>query len=142
MRLAWIVIRGANHNAAESRKLADIAVTRARSEDFASVARALSEDAATRVNGGALPKAQPNTLPPEVSKASLSLAVGQVSQPFRNGGGDYIILKVLDRDASNLPDFESAKRELGERVYMDKMAQARRTWLDNLRRQQHVEVRL
>jgi hypothetical protein len=49
---------------------------------------------------------------------------------------------VLDRDASNMPDFESAKRELGERVYMDKMAQARRSWLDNLRRQQHVEVRL
>jgi len=51
-------------------------------------------------------------------------------------------LKVLERDPSNLPDFESAKRELGERVYMDKMAQARRAWLDNLRRQQHVDVRL
>ena len=36
----------------------------------------------------------------------------------------------------------SAKQELGERVYMDKMAQARRAWLDNLRRQQHVDVRL
>jgi peptidyl-prolyl cis-trans isomerase SurA len=141
VRLAWIVIRGANHSANEARKLADEAATRARREDFASVARALSEDAATRGNGGAMNKAQPSTLPPDIARNSLSLAVGQVSLPLRSGG-DFMILKVLDRDPSNLPDFDSSKRDLGERVYMDKMAQARRTWLDNLRRQQHVDVRL
>lgn len=141
VRLAWIVIRAENHSAADARKLADEAVMRARSEDFASVARALSEDPATRAHGGAMNKAQPNSLPPDVARNSLLLAVGQVSQVFK-AGGDYIILKVLERDPSNLPDFETAKRELSERVYMDKMAAARRVWLDNLRRQQHVEVRL
>jgi peptidyl-prolyl cis-trans isomerase SurA len=141
VRLAWIVIRGSNHSAAEARKLADEAVTRARTEDFAAVARALSEDTVTRAHGGAMNKALPSALPPDISKSSLALAVGQVSLPIRSGG-DFVIIKVLERDASNLPDFETSKRELGERVYMDKMAQARRTWLDNLRRQQHVEVRL
>jgi peptidyl-prolyl cis-trans isomerase SurA len=141
VRLAVIVIRGQNHGAAEARSLADQAARRARSEDFASVARALSEDPTSRANGGALNKAQPQALPPDLAKASLSLAVGQVSLPLRSGG-DFIILKVLERDASSLPDFESAKRELSERVYMDKMAQAKRSWLDNLRRQQHVDVRL
>jgi parvulin-like peptidyl-prolyl isomerase len=86
-------------------------------------------------------KAQPTQMSPELARASSSLAVGQVSQPLRLGA-DFVILKVLARDESNLPDFESAKRELGERVYMDKMAQARRAWLDTLRRQQHVEIRL
>jgi len=141
VRLAWLVIRGENHSLAEARKLADEAASRARREDFASVARALSEDPATRSHGGAMNKAQPSALPPDVARNSLTLAVGQVSLPFK-AGGDFIVLKVLERDASNLPDFESSKRELGERVYMDKMAQARRTWLDNLRRQQHVDVRL
>ena len=141
VRLAWIVIRGANHSAAEARELADAASARARREDFAGVARALSEDTTTRANGGAMNKAQPSTLPPELARNALALSVGQVSQPFRVGA-DFVILKVLERDPSNLPDFDSAKRDLGERVYMDKMAQARRTWLDNLRRQQHVEVRL
>jgi peptidyl-prolyl cis-trans isomerase SurA len=141
VRLAVIVIRGQNHGAAEARSLADQAARRARSEDFASVARALSEDPTSRANGGALNKAQPQALPPDLAKASLGLAVGQVSLPLRSGG-DFIILKVLERDASSLPDFESAKRELSERVYMDKMAQAKRSWLDNLRRQQHVDVRL
>jgi peptidyl-prolyl cis-trans isomerase SurA len=141
VRLAWIVIRGQNHSAAEARKLADDAIARVHREDFGSVARALSEDAATRSNGGIMNKLQPAALPADVARISLSLADGQVSQPIRSGS-DYIIIKVLGRDASNLPDYETAKRELSERVYMDKMAQARRSWLDNLRRQQHVDVRL
>jgi peptidyl-prolyl cis-trans isomerase SurA len=141
VQLAWIVIRGANHGAAEARKLADSAAARARSGDFASVARAMSEDSATSAGGGAMPKTRPDRLPPELARSSVTLAVGQVSQAFRSGG-DFVIIKVLARDASSLPDYESAKMELGERVRMDKMAQARRNWLDNLRRQHHVEVRL
>jgi peptidyl-prolyl cis-trans isomerase SurA len=141
VQLAVIVIRGSTHGADGARQLASEAAARLRREDFASVARAMSEDATSRANGGALNKAQPPALPPDIARNSLSLAVGQVSQPFRSGG-DYIIVKVLERDPSNLPDFDSAKRELGERVYMDKMAKARRSWLDNLRRQQHVDVRL
>lgn len=141
VKVAWIVIHGQARSAADARKLADEAVSRSRTEDFANVARSLSEDAATRANGGALNKSAPNALPPEVARVSLTLAAGQVSQPFRNGG-DLVVIKVLERDPSNLPDYETAKRELSERVYMDKMAAARRSWLDNLRRQQHVDVRL
>ncbi|RYZ09159.1 MAG: peptidylprolyl isomerase [Myxococcales bacterium] len=141
VRLAVIVIRGATHGADGARKLANESAARLRREDFASVARAVSEDATTRASGGALNKAQPAALPPDIARASLNLAVGQFSQPLRSGA-DYIIVKVLERDPSNLPDFDSAKRELSERVYMDKMAQAKRSWLDNLRRQQHVDVRL
>ena len=141
VRLSWIVVRGANHSAAEARKLIDVAATRVQHEDFASVARDLSEDTASRANGGAFNKVLPSALPPDLARNALLLAVGQVSQPFKSGA-DFVIIKVLERDPSNLPDFDSAKRDLGERVYMDKMAQARRTWLDNLRRQQHVDVRL
>ncbi len=140
VRLAWIVVRGARHGA-EARKLADAVASRARQEDFGAVARALSEDTATASSGGALPKTTPEKLPPDIARNSLGLAVGQVSQPFRSGG-DFVVLKVLERDPSNMPDYESAKRDLSERVYMDKMAQARRSWLDNLRRQHHVEIRL
>ena len=141
VRLSWIVVHGAGRSVAEARKLIDAAAARLQREDFASVARSASEDATSRANGGAMNKVQPNLLPAELQRNAQALAVGQVSQPFKVGA-DFVILKVLERDPSNLPDFESAKRELGERVYMDKMAQARRAWLDNLRRQQHVDVRL
>jgi peptidyl-prolyl cis-trans isomerase SurA len=141
VRLAVIVIRGGNRGADGARKLASEVAARLRREDFATVARSVSEDPATRANGGALNKAQPAALPPDLARGSVNLAVGQHSQPLRVGS-DFVIIKVLERDASNLPDFDSAKRELSERVYMDKMAQAKRGWLDNLRRQQHVDVRL
>jgi peptidyl-prolyl cis-trans isomerase SurA len=141
VRLALIVIRGSTHGPVEARRLANEAASRARREDFASVARAVSEDATSRANGGAMNKALPSALPPDIARGSLNLAVGEVSAPIKSGA-DFLVLKVLERDPSSLPDFESAKRELSERVYMDKMAQARRSWLDNLRRQNHVEVRL
>jgi peptidyl-prolyl cis-trans isomerase SurA len=53
-----------------------------------------------------------------------------------------LIVRVNSRAPSQLPTFDEARRELGDRVYMDKMGQARRTWLDGLRRRNHVEVRL
>ena len=85
VKLAWIVIRGSNHSAADARKLADSAVIRTRSEDFANVARALSEDSSTRDRGGLLPKGAPSSLPPEIARNAAALAAGQVSQPFRVG---------------------------------------------------------
>lgn len=141
VQLAWIVVRGEGRTPAEARKLAEAAAARARHEDFAGVARAVSEDPGTRAGGGAMAKTRPDALQPDVARQAASLAVGQISQPFRVGK-DFVVLKVLERDASSLPDYEAAKRELSERVYMDKMAQARRVWLDNLRRQHHVDVRL
>ena len=60
---------------------------------------------------------------------------------FRRGD-DFMIVRVESRTASQLPTFDEARRELGDRVYMDKMGQARRTWLDGLRRRNHVEIRL
>jgi peptidyl-prolyl cis-trans isomerase SurA len=67
--------------------------------------------------------------------------VGESSQVVRMGD-DFVIVRVNSRAASQLPTFDEARRELGDRVYMDKMGQARRTWLDGLRRRNHVEIRL
>src|SRR5690606_3157391 len=66
---------------------------------------------------------------------------GETSPPIRLGSR-LIVLKVLEREESQLPDFDEARRELGERVYLEKMAQAKKTWLDGLRRQHYVEIRL
>jgi peptidyl-prolyl cis-trans isomerase SurA len=140
VQLAWIVVRGGKHGG-QAQRIAEQVAERARREDFATVARQLSDDDATRENGGALARSRPDALPPAIARQALTLSAGQVSAPFRYGP-DFIVLKVLDRDPSALPDYASARRELSERVYMDKMAQARRGWLDTLRRQHHVEVRL
>jgi len=71
----------------------------------------------------------------------MALEVGESSPPVPMDDS-FVIVRVNSRDASQLPPFDDARRELGDRVYMDKMNQARRTWLDGLRRRNHVEVRL
>jgi peptidyl-prolyl cis-trans isomerase SurA len=139
LRVAWIrVAAGADGS---GRALAERLAEAARSQDFGQLARQFSQDRATRDLGGQLPQDKLADLPASVSRASLSLEVGEASAPVRVEG-DYAIVRVNSRDASQLPAFDEARRELGDRVYMDKMAQARRTWLDGLRRRNHVEVRL
>jgi peptidyl-prolyl cis-trans isomerase SurA len=71
----------------------------------------------------------------------MSLDAGAVSEPVRDGD-DFVILKVVARDESSLPTFDDAKDELGQRVYMEKMTKAKQHWLNGLKRQTHVEVRL
>jgi peptidyl-prolyl cis-trans isomerase SurA len=137
VHVAWIRIPGG----ADGRALAERVAEAARSQDFATLAREFSQDRATRDNGGVLPETTLSSLPPAIARASLALEVGESSPPFTMDG-DFVILRVNSRDASQLPPFDDARRELGDRVYMDKMNQARRVWLDGLRRRNHVEVRL
>gem|GEM_PF-237523 len=139
LRVAWIRIPSGADGA--GRALAERVAEAARIQDFASLARQFSQDRATKDAGGLLPQDKITDLPQAVARASLALEAGEASPPL-HVDDDFVIIRVNSRDASQLPSFEDARRELGDRVYMDKMAQARRTWLDGLRRQNHVEVRL
>lgn len=139
LRVAWIRIPGGSDGS--GRALAERVAEAAHSQEFAQLARQFSQDRATRDTGGQLPQTKLAELPTGVARASLDLQVGEASPPLRIGD-DYVIVRVNSRDSSQLPAFEEARRELGDRVYMEKMGQARRSWLDGLRRRNHVEVRL
>ncbi|HEX3850812.1 MAG TPA: peptidylprolyl isomerase [Polyangiaceae bacterium] len=123
------------------RALAERVAEAARSQDFATLARQFSQDRSTRDSGGQLSQTKLAELPPSVARAAMALEVGESSPPVQMDDA-FVIVRVNSRDASQLPPFDDARRELGDRVYMDKMNQARRTWLDGLRRRNHVEVRL
>jgi len=139
LRVSWIRIPFGTDGS--GRALAERVSEAAHRQDFAQLAREFSADRATSAEGGLLPQGKPADLPPSIARASLGLDVGEISTPLRVGD-DYVIVRVNSRDASQLPSFDDARRELGDRVYMDKMSQARRSWLDGLRRRNHVEVRL
>lgn len=145
-RAAWIRIdapRGAPRPELERRQaLADGTAERARGgADFGALARAHSDDAATREGGGLLGRLRPGQLHPILDRIAMGMDVGEVSTPVRAGDALFI-LKLLEREESELPSFADARPELAERVYLEKMAKARRHWLDSLRRQTHVEIRL
>lgn len=136
---AWIVLDGRGADASTQSELLS---KRARSgESFADLAKIHSIDPATRAFGGRLGKLAPGKLPAAVEKVAQRLEVGETSAPIRLGDR-FVILRVTARDETQLPSFDEARAELGERVYGEKMAKARRRWLEGLRGQSHVEVRL
>jgi len=109
--------------------------------DFADLAQRYSSDKKTAAKGGELGRFAPGKLPMAIDRALMSLEPGDITMPIKIGDS-YVIARLLARDATQLPTLEEAKAELVERVYSDKMGQARRRWLDGLRRQMHVEIRL
>lgn len=137
--VSWILVEGGNANSAT---LAESLTQRARTgESFAELARQYSLDEITRRRGGELGLMSPGRLPAAVDRVAQRLEPGEISSPVRLGDR-FAILKLNRRDESQLPDFEEARAELTERVYGEKMAKARRRWLDGLRHQTHVDVRL
>jgi peptidyl-prolyl cis-trans isomerase SurA len=144
-KLAWLVV------SAEGTGVGAIAKARARAEqlairaragaDFAQLARTESDDPTTKHLGGLLGTVRPTQLPPGLDHGVTGLDVGEVSAPLRIGSR-FVVLKVLERTAAPIPEYEAAEAQLKERVYMEKMDEARKQWLDGLRRQTHVETRL
>jgi peptidyl-prolyl cis-trans isomerase SurA len=145
-RAAWIRLgapRGLTPEELRARReQAEGIVAAARAgEDFGELARKFSEDAPTRLKGGTLGELKAGQLPPALDSVLLLLEPGAVSEPIRHGD-DFVILKLVDRDPTSLPPFDKARDELMQRVYMEKVGAARRHWIDGLKRQTHVEVRL
>ncbi len=127
--------------AAAVRKQAEQVARSARTSDFAWLARRYSTDAATRDAGGVMAIRQLAEVPPTIGRVLGTLEVGEVSTVITVPGG-FAIFKLHTREESSLPSYDEARNELSQRVYLEKMNHARRAWLDNLRRQQHVEIRL
>jgi peptidyl-prolyl cis-trans isomerase SurA len=144
-RVAWIQLLGrpgaGRADTLALRKRAEAIAQAAAHYDFAALARQHSDDRGTRENGGLLPTTHLEQAPAQLQRVLVGLDVGDVSPVVAIPGG-FAIFKLLSREETSLPDYEEARAELSQRVYLEKMTQARRTWLDNLRRQQHVEVRL
>ena len=145
-RAAWIRIdaaRGATTAELNTkRRLADRIAEQAKAGgDFAELAQRFSDDMATRSTGGLLGRLKPGRLPKLIDRIIGNLEPGETSSPVRLGNA-YYILKLLEREESELPTFENSRSELQERLYLEKVNKARRHWLDSLRRRTHVDIRL
>jgi peptidyl-prolyl cis-trans isomerase SurA len=128
-------------SAGERRALAQSILARAQGGvDFAELARQHSTDAATRDQGGLLPPLKPGQLEPALDRLAMTLEVGQVSAV--RVGDKLVVLKLVEREESELPSYEDAREELHQRVYMEKMEKARQHWLESMRRRTHVDIRL
>lgn len=88
-------------------------------EDFATVAREMSTDQATKGNGGeriAVPVVE-SGLPTEAEKVMGELAVGQVSEPVKSGFGYYFI-RVDSVNPREAVAFEEVREQLKQQLQM------------------------
>jgi peptidyl-prolyl cis-trans isomerase SurA len=107
--------------------------------DFADLARVHSEDA-TAARGGELDWLFPGDTVPDFERAYQELKIGEVSQPIRTPFG-YHLIQVLERRSAELSP-ERMRLEARQALRERKADEAYQEWLQQLRGQTYVEVRL
>ncbi|MFO1097732.1 MAG: peptidylprolyl isomerase [Xanthobacteraceae bacterium] len=80
-------------------------------EDFATVAKALTEDPPGKQDGGDLGFFTKDQMVPEFSEAAFKLDKGQVSEPVKSAFGWHII-KIEDKRKRQAPEFDQVKDQI------------------------------
>lgn len=92
-------------------KIEEVQARLAKGEDFAKLAKEVSQDPGSANNGGDLGYAGPGVYDPAFEKALYSLNKDQVSAPVRSQFGWHLI-KLLGVEAPQAPSFASLKEKL------------------------------
>jgi parvulin-like peptidyl-prolyl isomerase len=110
-------------------------------EDFGALAKELSEDPATRAEGGDLGYfGKEMGLPKPVEELVFSMKVGDVGGPVRGNQGFHVI-KLVDRRAKDIKPLGEVKEELRGRLRQKEMERQTKAYLTELRRKTLVDIR-
>lgn len=108
-------------------------------DDFATVARAVSEDTVSANDGGDLGWLSPGDTVPEFEQVIADLPIGQMSEPVQSRFGWHLI-EVLDRRSYDTTD-ETKRNACARQIRAAKAQEERELWARRLRDQAFVEVR-
>lgn len=125
---------------AARQKLAEVRQQVVQGDDFAAVAKVLSEDPGSAVEGGDLGWASPDVYAPEFRDVVQRIPQGEVSQPFRSPFG-WHILQVMDRRTQDTTD-EVKRQQAVAAIRNSKLGEETELWTRRLRDQAFVEYRL
>ena len=112
----------------------------AQGEDFATLARANSQDPGSGSEGGDLGWVTPGQMVPEFEKAMDSLAVGEVSEPVKSRFGWHLIQVQDRREHDNTEDYQRTRAR--ESIRQRKTDEELEIWLRRLRDESYVEYHL
>jgi peptidyl-prolyl cis-trans isomerase SurA len=124
--------------------LAEELARRAREgEDFCQLVAQYSDDVSTKDtcgSHGAQPMA--NLLPP-IQQALQTLKAGSISDPIPVAvGQDQVLVVLQPLGQPRVPPFDDVKSEMTQRALIDGLDRARKQWLEELRRNVYIDVRL
>ena len=109
-------------------------------DDFAAIARGVSEDPVSAADGGDLGWSEPGVFVPEFEEALAALVTGQLSAPFQTRYG-WHIAEVTDSRAYDTTD-ELKEQRCVEQIRASKLEEEQQLWLRRLRDEAFVEIRL
>jgi peptidyl-prolyl cis-trans isomerase C len=110
-------------------------------EDFAKLAKDLSDDPGSKANGGDLDFFTHDRMVPEFADAAFKLKVGEVSDPVKSQFG-YHIIKVTDKKAARTVPFAEAKDKILAYLKETKKRQAVNELITSMRAKADVKVYL
>lgn len=109
-------------------------------EDFAVLAKTTSEDPGSAVNGGDLGWAQLSAYVGEFARVADKLKDNEISEPFKSEYGWHIVQMLGRRQFDNT---ETAAREQAYEALRDaRLDEATESWLQQLRDEAYVEIRI
>jgi len=109
-------------------------------DDFASLARAHSDDKGSAINGGSLDWVGPGALVPPFEEAMNKLGINDISQPVQTQFGWHII-QVLGRENQDNSD-QFRKDKVRDEIRKRKIEEETELWLRRLRDEAYVEIDL
>lgn len=107
-------------------------------ESFAELANEHSQDPGSAIKGGELGWADPSMYVPEFRDISLSLPIGEISQPFRTMHG-WHILEVMDRRESDTTEQATKQKAYGI-LYKQRFPAEAYAWLNELRQEAYIKI--
>lgn len=114
------------------------AAARAKKEDFAKVAKEVSEEPGAAESGGDLGYFPKDRMVPEFAEAAFSQKVGQVGEPVRTQFGWHVI-KVTDKKPAGTVSYDEVKKQLLAYLKTDKQRKAVQEMLKSMRDSAKVE---
>ncbi|MGK7346063.1 MAG: peptidylprolyl isomerase [Candidatus Nitrospinota bacterium M3_3B_026] len=108
-------------------------------EDFAELARSVSEDPGTASNGGDLGFFGRGRMVPEFEEAAFNTEPGKVSGIVESRFG-YHLVKVLERRPAGVLPFEEVKEDVRTKLEQEKVRDGVQSYVKKLREQMNVKV--
>jgi peptidyl-prolyl cis-trans isomerase SurA len=125
---------------AASEKLGEIRRQILAGDDFATVAKAVSEDPGSAIEGGDMGWMNPRGFVPEFAAKCETMPLGELSEPFKTQFG-WHILEVLDRRIQDTTE-EVRRQQAVMAIRNSKLGEETELWTRRLRDQAYVEYRL
>jgi peptidyl-prolyl cis-trans isomerase SurA len=136
--ILFLVPKGSD--AGPAKKKADAALARLKTgADFAKLAAEVSEGPSAK-KGGALGVFGRGEMVPEFERAAFAAEPGKVVGPVRSPFGWHLIL-VDERVASSERPLDQVEDELRNRLYEEEVERVFRSYIEDLKKHAHIEIR-